>query len=95
MVTRKAKAIQRNQKWIAEYKKTLKCKYCKEQRSVALDFHHRDPSNKKAKVSALVSDSYSLATIKAEIAKCDVICSNCHRVLHYNINRDKREAKKK
>ena len=92
MPTRKARAVQRNREFMQEYKKTLKCKYCKEKRPAALDFHHRDPATKRAKVSTLVCDSYSLAVIKTEIAKCDVICANCHRVLHYNINRDKREV---
>jgi len=91
MTKRKAKAVQRNREFVAEYKKHCKCKFCGEKRSLALDFHHTDPSNKKAKVSTLVKDSYSIKTIQAEIDKCEIICANCHRVLHYNINRDRRD----
>jgi hypothetical protein len=28
----------------------------------------------------MVHDGFSWAAIKKEIAKCDVVCSNCHRV---------------
>lgn len=91
ITTRKSKVIQRNKAWMAEYKKTCKCKFCNETRPQALDFHHRDPATKKAKVSALVKESYSLAVIKAEIEKCEILCANCHRVLHYVINRDRED----
>jgi len=43
-----------------------------------LDFDHRDPSTKLAKVSALVF-SGSKELLLAEIEKCDLVCSNCHR----------------
>ena len=93
MTTRKAKAVDRNREFIEQYKKNYKCKFCSEARPQALDFHHKDPEMKRAKVSLLVKDGYSIKTIEAEIAKCEVICANCHRVLHYNINRDRRNEK--
>jgi hypothetical protein len=43
-----------------------------------MDFDHvRD--EKFASVSQLVSYGYGIASIDAEIAKCDLVCSNCHR----------------
>ena len=30
-------------------------------------------------VSALSREGYSLNKLKQEIAKCDVVCANCHR----------------
>ena len=92
MNPRKAKAIKRNREWVAKYKQGLKCKFCKESRALCLDFHHKDPKTKKAKVSLLVSSSYSLAVIQAEIKKCEVVCANCHRVLHYNINKNREDV---
>lgn len=35
---------------------------------------------KRADVSRLVSRRCSLAVIQAEIAKCDIVCANCHCV---------------
>jgi hypothetical protein len=44
-----------------------------------LDFDHRDPSQKVAAVSDMTASGYDVPTIETEIAKCDVLCSNCHR----------------
>lgn len=45
---------------------------------MTLQFHHL--GNKKASVSALVAGGASWARIEAEIAKCEVLCANCHRL---------------
>lgn len=42
-----------------------------------MDFDHR--GDKEVLVGRLV-DSLSLRRLLAEIAKCDVVCSNCHRI---------------
>jgi hypothetical protein len=48
--------------------------------AVALDFHHRDPDQKAIPLAYAVD--YSLERMLAEVEKCDVLCANCHRVLH-------------
>lgn len=68
--------------WIAGIKRTLKCSSCPEDNPVCLDFHHRDRASKFMGVSVMVKAGYSKPRILAEIAKCDVVCSNCHRKLH-------------
>ena len=45
----------------------------------ALEFDHRPGTQKIDKVSNLAG-CRSLAVVKAEIAKCDVVCSNCHAI---------------
>jgi hypothetical protein len=40
------------------------------------DYDHRDPTSKRFTLSA--AKTYSEETILAEIAKCDVVCKNCH-----------------
>lgn len=43
-----------------------------------MDFDHRDPSTKLRDVSYLMNSGQRQAMID-EIAKCDVVCANCHR----------------
>jgi hypothetical protein len=43
-----------------------------------MDFDHRDRSTKYAIVSELALTG-RLVAMRKEIAKCDVVCSNCHR----------------
>lgn len=68
--------------WFKTLKKSLKCKVCGEDREWVLDFHHRDPNSKDTEVSKL-RNSGSKNRVLEEINKCDVLCSNCHRDLHY------------
>jgi hypothetical protein len=49
--------------------------------SCCMDFHHRDPLTKSFGISDGIT-RYARATIVAEIAKCDLVCSNCHRIRH-------------
>jgi hypothetical protein len=44
-----------------------------------MDFDHRDPSQKRARVTAMIGRA-GTARILAEAAKCDIVCANCHRV---------------
>lgn len=69
--------------WYQELKAGLACVQCGENHPACLEFHHRDPSTKLKDVSMLVAISASRSRILAEIAKCDVLCSNCHRKLHW------------
>jgi hypothetical protein len=45
------------------------------------EFHHLDPSKKDMQFNILRRRSW--ATIVAELAKCDMVCANCHRVRHW------------
>ena len=64
--------------WFHDLKKGLKCSLCPETFWASLDFHHRDPKTKTQNVSRMVRDGWSKARILIEIAKCDVLCKNCH-----------------
>jgi len=44
------------------------------------DFDHRDPASKEWNISELVRKVSSMQRIADEIDKCDVVCSNCHRI---------------
>lgn len=67
--------------WLDSQK--VKCERCPETHIACLEFHHRNPAEKDFLLSVAVA-KYSLDRIKAEAAKCDVLCSNCHRKHHYD-----------
>lgn len=55
------------------------CGYSKN--PAALQFHHRDPATKVAAVTRMIG-KYVWETILEEIAKCDLLCANCHAEAH-------------
>ena len=56
-----------------------KCAHCGETDPVVLDFHHKDAKNKSFKLTGSICYSRSREAILAEVAKCIVLCANCHR----------------
>jgi hypothetical protein len=57
------------------------CKVCGYKKCLsALVFHHRDPSQKDFALSQWKSASWD--SMKLELDKCDLLCSNCHNELH-------------
>lgn len=44
----------------------------------AFDFDHLNPKDKIEKVSAMVRNERSMATLEAEMAKCQLVCKFCH-----------------
>lgn len=75
----------RNQKRerTARWKAERICKICGENHPACLDFHHRDPNTKSFDISHAISIGMSDELIGIEIAKCDVLCRNCHTKLHW------------
>lgn len=67
---------------LIQYKggKCEKCGYNKSKS--ALDFHHRNPLDKKFGIAKGVSLAYGLPLLLEEIQKCILLCSNCHHELH-------------
>ena len=59
------------------------CSMCGEMDIRCLDMHHRDPSTKLFTLS-MSNWARSMKSWVEEVAKCDVLCSNCHRKLHYD-----------
>ena len=74
-------AKERNIAYINQ-QKSCGCAKCGEKRIYVLDFHHINPENKAYDINKM-RISYSLEKIQAEIDKCVVLCSNCHREFHY------------
>jgi hypothetical protein len=58
------------------------CMECGEGHPACLDFHHKDPTEKAFAISR--GGGRSRESFLAEIAKCDLLCANCHRKRHFN-----------
>ena len=69
-----------NREYLRLFKEMHGCSVCDEKRAICLDFHHKDPKNKRFSLSD--ADTYGIKSIEAEIAKCVLVCANCHRALH-------------
>lgn len=66
-----------------------KCMSCGYNRfKTLLQFHHRDPSQKKHKVTDM---DWSIETMREEAKKCDLLCPTCHGEAHIM---EKTEGKK-
>lgn len=73
---------QQRKAWLREIKSKLSCVKCGfNKHPAALQFHHLE--NKVDGVTKLVCNtSKSYEFIRLEMAKCEVLCANCHLILH-------------
>ena len=74
--------------WLSDLKSKLKCSKCSESHISCLDFHHLNPDIKEINIS-MAANQRSIEHIKEEMDKCIVLCSNCHRKLHWNEKNNK------
>ena len=74
---RQVAAREAAQKFVLDYLATCPCEGCGESDIRVLEFHHKEGKDKA--VATMVSGGYSIRRIEAEIRKCSVLCSNCHR----------------
>lgn len=49
------------------------------------EFHHTDPLQKDKEINTLVYSNWE--TIKSELDKCVLLCSHCHRNIHFDKTR--------
>ena len=75
---------QKTRDWYRDIKSSLKCQKCGEDHPACLHFHHRNPECKEFGIGSNVI-SVSKTRLAEEIAKCDVLCANCHAKTHYDI----------
>ena len=78
------KVRQKRAQRFRDFKATLSCIRCGESHPACIVFHHRDPKKKEFHVNATtIWKGVPMKRILAEIEKCDVLCANCHRKLHW------------
>jgi hypothetical protein len=68
--------------WLVELKSQLVCARCGEDHPGCLQFHHADPTQKELSISDAVRRGWGRQRILAELAKCEVLCANCHAKHH-------------
>ena len=66
------------QQYIWDYLAAHPCARCGESDPRVLEFDHIK-GNKFQSISKMVSDGHTIRSVKKEIAKCQVLCANCHR----------------
>jgi len=76
---------QENIQFVTELKMTLGCSDCGyKEHPAALDFDHLPGHVKRRDISRLLRMHRN--TLVVELAKCEVVCSNCHRVRTWQRN---------
>lgn len=76
--------------YVRELKQKSHCATCPESDWRVLEFHHRDPAQKKSSVSELVQRNASMEKLLFEISLCIILCANCHKKIHsFGIQREK------
>jgi hypothetical protein len=85
----KAKVRQRSKdrrkarkEWYLEFMQDKSCSACSETETACLDWHHLDPSVKDGEISTMIGEMRPMDRIFEEMAKCLILCANCHRKLH-------------
>ncbi len=62
------------------------CEYCSYNHCpVAMDFHHKDPAEKKFSMSSRNLYSFN-KKVREELDKCLLLCANCHREEHARLD---------
>lgn len=64
--------------FVVEHLREHACSDCSETDIVVMEFDHVR-GKKLGNVSEMVSNGMHLTRVAAEIAKCEVVCANCHR----------------
>jgi predicted HNH restriction endonuclease len=79
---RQQRARNKIRDFVNSYK--TKCAQCGMDHPGCLVFHHRNPADKKFSIQNAVARKVPKDQIIAEIAKCDILCANCHSILHWD-----------
>lgn len=66
--------------FVNEIKRSCICEECGEDHPLTLQFHHRNPAEKRFHISD--AGKHGFNSIREELAKCGVLCSKCHTDLH-------------
>lgn len=64
---------------VLAYLRDHPCTGCGESDPVVLEFNHVDSTSKLGNIGQMIRDCVSKAPLATDIAKCEVLCANCHQ----------------
>jgi len=64
------------------------CVLCGNTNSDVLGFHHRGDEQKTCNISTMVRKDMRVDRLHEEIEKCEILCFNCHHLVHLAKNKD-------
>ncbi len=76
---RQVEWMRENRQRLGEFLADKSCEDCGNNNKVVLDFDHREGEEKKGNIADLVN-RWCWDRLEGEIAKCDIVCANCHRI---------------
>jgi hypothetical protein len=79
--------LQRNRQIVDDWKRERGCLMRWEPEMCCFIAHHRDPATKEFCIAEAVVRRVSEKRLRAELAKCECLCSNCHTKVHAGIER--------
>lgn len=80
--------VERKSDYVTRYKAARGCAACGEADPVCLHLHHSDPSQKSEHLKANRTwMTMEWRALQAELAKCEVLCANCHAKEHARARR--------
>lgn len=77
---------------LAAIKAAFGCQVCRIRDHSCLQFHHDDPATKEHEIARLLAGTWSQKVLMKELAKCSVLCANCHMRLHREEDEKRRAA---
>ena len=80
-IARNKKRAKHKQEYVINYLENNPCVDCGEQNIICLEFDHINRDEKSFTIGAYMGNDIRFdSKIKEEIDKCEVRCSNCHRI---------------
>ena len=82
------------EKWVA-YKTKQRCSHCRKKHPAIIDFHHVIKEGKRSVNHLALKQNNISEAIKEAEEKCIPLCSNCHRILHWDLTRKAMRKRRK
>lgn len=69
--------------WIPTLREGWECEQCGADHPAVVQFHHTDQNEYDLTLWNMANDGFSKETIRDEVERGRILCSNCHNILHY------------